>query len=184
MYVYIKRSTHEHWNMLFTHKYLQKLHHSSPTTQPDLMTTCSASINHSILTLCWWCLTAIFNIHYKTFLTPKHMFKKTSKIKYHSLYLPTLKCVVCFFFSSAIKSLQVEDCCMCRWFGEASIFVSGALMQTFHTGTLHEQRRHIRGGGGGVPESNKGLCSGWSLRTSTPVRMQWEWNYTWLHCLR
>lgn len=48
--------------------------------------------------------------------------------------------------SSAIKSIQVEDCCMCRWFGEASIFVSGAIMQTFHTGTLHEQRRHMRGG--------------------------------------
>lgn len=45
-----------------------------------------------------------------------------------------------------------------------------------------EEAQERRGGAGaegrGFRVSNKGLCSGWSLRSSTPVRMQWEWDYT------
>lgn len=52
---------------------------------------------------------------------------------------------MCFFSSSAIKPIQVLDCCVCRWFREASIFVSSAIMQTFHTGTPWAEEAHERG---------------------------------------
>lgn len=63
---------------------------------------------------------------------------------------------VCVFWtfslpSCAIKLIQVEFWCMCRWFGGASISVSRVIMQTFHTGTLHERRRLRRGGVGRGP---------------------------------
>lgn len=46
-------------------------------------------------------------------------------------------------------------------FWGASISVNGVIMQTFHTGTLHEQGSHVRGVcvcEGGFSKSNKDLC--------------------------
>lgn len=70
---------------------------------------------------------------------------ETSKVKTITPCIFRHRIFFCFF-PPAIKFIQVEDCYMCRWFGEASISVSSVIMQTFHTGTLHEQRRLVRGG--------------------------------------